>query len=188
MSCKKFLSYIYFVGFFLIAQNTKTERLDSVSPLKLCLPSELPSLLGGKGLDAALVMPPPPPMDSFLRELYLALSFSASIDQPLCVHNPGPFLGRSRVFTPSQCLFCGGEDSPEGSPALCTPLPLTPWRKLNCYKPPHSACQTDCRRSVPSQIKALETTVPSAVWSFYPEPWRIGSGVRGWGGLWKLED
>ncbi|CAI9179305.1 unnamed protein product [Rangifer tarandus platyrhynchus] len=69
VSCKRFLSYIYFVGFS-IAQNTKSERLDATSPLKLCLLSERLFPPSGKNPDVALAtvpLPSPLPMDSFHR-------------------------------------------------------------------------------------------------------------------------
>ena len=69
VSCKRFLSYIYFVGFS-IAQNTKSERLDATSPLKLCRLSECLFPPSGKSPDVALAtvpLPSPLPMDSFHR-------------------------------------------------------------------------------------------------------------------------
>lgn len=109
MSCKKFLSYIYFVGFiFKIAQNTKIERLNSVLSFKLGLLSELPFQLGGKSPEAAL--PLPPLQDGqFPLWLYLALSCIWSTHvyraRPLCSRmfiRSVPFFWRRGPLCPAQ--------------------------------------------------------------------------------------
>lgn len=142
VSCKRFLSYIYFVGFS-IAQNTKSERLDVVSPLKLCLLSQTSLPPSGKSPDVALAtVPLPSTTPHGLSVLYLALSFSAS-GQPRCVYNSGPCLGRSKVLTlPCSSAFFWRGRLP--GVLLCSPLSLPHlWRKPSCYRPSQRACQTD---------------------------------------------
>lgn len=110
VSCKKFLSYIYFFQFFLIAQNTKTGRLDSVCHLKLCLLPELLFPLGGKSPDTAL--PPLLPAHGLFR-LFAVSSFefariqsTPSPTPPPCVENPGRRLGkRPRILCPPPVPF-----------------------------------------------------------------------------------
>lgn len=86
VSCKRFLSYIYFVGFS-IAQNTKSERLDVVSPLKLCLLSERLFPPSGKSPDVALATVPLPsllPMDSPPLAVF-SFEFLCVWSTPVCI-------------------------------------------------------------------------------------------------------
>lgn len=86
VSCKRFLSYIYFVGFS-IAQNTKSERLDVVSPLKLCLLSERLFPPSGKSPDVALATVPLPsllPTDSPPLAVF-SFEFLCVWSTPVCI-------------------------------------------------------------------------------------------------------
>lgn len=53
------------------------------------------------------------------------------------------------MFTLSQCLFLE-EKTPRGLSCPLQPSPHDTLEKTELLQTPNSACQTDCRRSVPS--------------------------------------